>query len=108
LRLKWFGRAQGRPRNKGFAFQIDKKLSITKWVLCTILSPLAPMTKYQVRDWMTPTPITVDASNNLSVAYHLMRINQVRRLPVIGRNGKLVGIITTVILDVQPFAAARR
>ena len=52
------------------------------------------MTKYQVQAWMAPNPITVDADNSLSVAYHLMRLNNVRRLPVLGKNGKLVGIIT--------------
>jgi predicted transcriptional regulator len=43
---------------------------------------------------MTPNPITVDSDNNLSVAYHLMHLNHVRRLPVVGANGKLVGILT--------------
>jgi CBS domain-containing protein len=52
------------------------------------------MTQYRVQDWMTPNPITVDSDNNLSVAYHLMHLNQVRRLPVVGANGKLVGILT--------------
>jgi CBS domain-containing protein len=52
------------------------------------------MTTYQVKEWMTPNPITVDADNNLSVAYQLLRLNRVRRLPVIGHSGKLVGIIT--------------
>src|SRR5690606_33658642 len=33
LRLNYF------RRNKGFAFVIDNFLSITKWVLCTILAP---------------------------------------------------------------------
>lgn len=45
------------------------------------------MTKYQVQAWMVPKPIAVDADNSLSVAYHLMRLNNVRRLPVLGKNG---------------------
>lgn len=52
------------------------------------------MKKHQVSEWMTPDPITVDIDNNLSVAYQLLRLNHVRRLPVIGQDGKVVGIIT--------------
>lgn len=52
------------------------------------------MKNYQVKAWMTPTPIAIDADNNLSVAYHLMRINKVRRLPVVGKDERLLGIIT--------------
>lgn len=52
------------------------------------------MAKYLVKEWMTPDPITVDSDNNVSVAYHLMHLNNVRRLPVLDETGTLVGIIT--------------
>jgi len=52
------------------------------------------MSTYQVKQWMTPNPVTIDTDNTLSAAYHLMRLNKVRRLPVIGHSGKLAGIIT--------------
>lgn len=52
------------------------------------------MKRLQVQDWMTSEPITIDESTNLSTAYHLMRLNQIRRLPVVNESGKLVGIVT--------------
>jgi CBS domain-containing protein len=47
-----------------------------------------------VKEWMTADPITVDTTNNLSTAYHLMRLNSVRRLPVLDEAERLAGIIT--------------
>jgi CBS domain-containing protein len=52
------------------------------------------MEKNLVRNWMTAAPITIDAKTNLSVAHHLMRLNNVRRLPVVNNQEKLVGIVT--------------
>jgi CBS domain-containing protein len=52
------------------------------------------MDKVLVKDWMTEDPITVDTTNNLSTAYHLMRMNSVRRLPVLDEAEHLVGIVT--------------
>lgn len=47
-----------------------------------------------VRRWMTPDPITIDPNNNLVDAHALMRDNNIRRLPVVNKNGELVGIVT--------------
>lgn len=47
-----------------------------------------------IRDWMTPDPITINGANTLSVAYNLMRINNVRHLPVVNDDEKLIGMIT--------------
>jgi acetoin utilization protein AcuB len=52
------------------------------------------MDTLQVKHWMTPDPITVAVDNNLSTAYHLMRLNHIRRLPVVNDQERLVGIIT--------------
>ncbi|MCL4857972.1 MAG: CBS domain-containing protein [Caldilineaceae bacterium] len=52
------------------------------------------MTKSLVREWMSPKPITVDSKVGVSVAYHLMRLNEVRRLLVLNDNDELVGIVT--------------
>ena len=52
------------------------------------------MKRLQVQDWMTPDPITVDRNANLSTVYHLMRLNEIRRLPVVDARGKLIGIVT--------------
>jgi len=46
-----------------------------------------------VKDWMIAPVITVEASSPISAAHHLMKNNNVRRLPVLN-NDKLVGIIT--------------
>ncbi len=51
--------------------------------------------KYQVRDWMTPNPITVDPKTTLPEAHRLMKQSHIRRLPVVdSKHGELVGIIT--------------
>ncbi len=51
------------------------------------------MPKNQVRDWMTPNPVTVGPKSTLPEAHKLMMERDFRRLPVIDR-GKLIGIIT--------------
>ncbi len=51
------------------------------------------MRKNQVRDWMTPNPITIDPKTTLPEAHKLMKECHIRRLPVVDR-GKLVGILT--------------
>ena len=52
------------------------------------------MERLLVRDWMTPDPVTVDPETSLSAAYHLMKLNDVRRLPVVDDDGRLLGIVT--------------
>jgi acetoin utilization protein AcuB len=47
-----------------------------------------------VKAWMTSDPITVDPEATLSTCYHLMRLNGIRRLPVVDSAGRLVGIVT--------------
>jgi acetoin utilization protein AcuB len=47
----------------------------------------------RVKDWMITPVITVEASSRISEAHHLMKNNEVRRLPVLNNN-KLVGIVT--------------
>lgn len=52
------------------------------------------MERLLVKDWMTPDPITVDPDTTLPAAYHLMKLNAIRRLPVVDKEGRLVGIVT--------------
>ena len=52
------------------------------------------MERLLVKDWMTPDPITVEPDTTLPAAYHLMKLNQIRRLPVVDSQGRLVGIVT--------------
>jgi acetoin utilization protein AcuB len=47
-----------------------------------------------VRERMTQNPITVRDDASLYDALKLMRDNKVRRLPVLGKDGKLVGIVS--------------
>jgi acetoin utilization protein AcuB len=51
------------------------------------------MKKNQVRDWMTPNPITIDPHTTLPEAHKLMKECHIRRLPVVDQ-GKVVGILT--------------
>ena len=55
------------------------------------------MTKLTVGDWMTPNPITIDASATVVDAIHLLKEKNIRRLPVMS-GGKLAGIITERML----------
>ncbi len=52
------------------------------------------MDELRVADCMTRDPITVDPRTTLPIAYQLMRINNVRRLPVVDEDGRLLGIVT--------------
>ena len=47
----------------------------------------------QVRDWMTPNPITVTKDTTLLDAHKTMKEANIRRLPVLD-GSKLVGIVT--------------
>jgi acetoin utilization protein AcuB len=51
------------------------------------------MKKSLVRDWMTPSPITIDPQTTLPEAHKLMKECHIRRLPVIDHH-KVVGILT--------------
>ena len=47
-----------------------------------------------VEHWMSAEPITIDEFNTLATAFHLMKLNKVRRLPVLNHDEQLVGILT--------------
>lgn len=47
-----------------------------------------------VRDWMTKAVITVDEKTPLPQAHQMMKQRRIRRLPIVDRNGLLVGIVT--------------
>jgi acetoin utilization protein AcuB len=60
--------------------------------------------KSAVSDWMTPNPTTILGEARLIEAYNLMKENEFRRLPVVKRNGELIGIITlSDIIQHVPF-----
>lgn len=46
-----------------------------------------------VKEWMTPSVITVGRGTPISEAHRIMKENNIRRLPVVQKN-KLVGIVT--------------
>ncbi len=47
-----------------------------------------------VKDWMSKKVITVDPETALPDAHRLMKINHIRRLPVVDKKEKLLGIVT--------------
>jgi acetoin utilization protein AcuB len=55
------------------------------------------MKKTKVGDWMTPNPLTIDASATIVEAIHLLKERNIRRLPVM-KNGRLAGIVTERML----------
>ena len=46
-----------------------------------------------VRDRMTPNPITVTEDTSFEDALRTMKDRKIRRLPVVNRDGRLVGIV---------------
>lgn len=58
----------------------------------------------EVRDWMTPEPVTVAPDAPIAEAWRLMEENEVRRLPVVNKQRELVGIVTrSDLLQHVPF-----
>lgn len=54
---------------------------------------VALIAKKQVKDWMSPNPITVLSTTHIGEAYQLMSERHIRRLLVV-ENGALIGIVT--------------
>ena len=52
------------------------------------------MKHYLVKDWMQKKVITAGPNMGMLEAHRLMSRNRIRRLPVVGRHGKLLGIVT--------------
>jgi CBS domain-containing protein len=52
------------------------------------------MKKELVKDWMTKNVITVLPDTSLPEAHKIMMEKTIRRLPVVNKHGKLIGIIT--------------
>jgi len=55
------------------------------------------MAKTKVGDWMTPNPITIDASATIVDAQNLLKERNIRRVPVM-KDGRLAGILTERML----------
>jgi len=52
------------------------------------------MKNMMVKDWMTKRVITVAPETSLPDAHRLMKINHIRRLPVVDKKGRILGIVT--------------
>lgn len=52
------------------------------------------MKKELVKDWMTRDVITISSQSTLPEAHQIMMNEEIRRLPVVDDNGRLIGIIT--------------
>jgi acetoin utilization protein AcuB len=52
------------------------------------------MKHYLVKDWMHSKVITAGPKMGMLEAHRLMRSNKIRRLPIVKKDGKLVGIVT--------------
>lgn len=49
----------------------------------------------QVRDYMTPLPVTVEVGMSLGDALDRMYTDNIRHLPVVDESGKLIGMLST-------------
>ena len=56
--------------------------------------PAAVAAGPRVADLMTADVIAIGAGDSLANAYRTMRLNRIRHLPVVGRDGHLAGIVT--------------
>lgn len=52
------------------------------------------MKRERVRNWMTPDPITVKLETSLPEVHQIMVSEEIRRLPVVDEDGRLLGIVT--------------
>ena len=60
----------------------------------------------RVSKWMSPKVLTLQASDSISTAIHLMKEKRIRRIPIVNGGGKLVGIVSDRDLkDVSPSRA---
>lgn len=63
-------------------------------IVVAVVAREADPRSLKVGDVMTRQPAVVDEGSSMSTALHLMRQIGVRRLPVIGRSGTLVGVLS--------------
>jgi len=60
------------------------------------------MSRFLIKDWMTPNPITIHPQSTLPQARKLMEEHNIRRLPVV-EDDELIGILTIGdIREAQP------
>ena len=60
----------------------------------------------RIRNWMTPNPLTVTSDTLLMDAKKLMATNNIRRLPVVDKKGRLKGLLTRhLIIEAMPSGA---
>ncbi|MCB2191474.1 MAG: CBS domain-containing protein [Deltaproteobacteria bacterium] len=60
----------------------------------------------KIRNWMTPNPLTATPDNLLMDAKKFMATNNIRRLPVVDKKGRLVGMLTRhLIIEAMPSGA---
>ena len=52
------------------------------------------MKKELVKDWMSPEVVTITPDTTLPEAHQIMTNEEIRRLPVVDKDGRLVGIVT--------------
>ena len=52
------------------------------------------MKKDLVQEWMSTDVITISPDTSLPEAHQIMTTEEIRRLPVVDKDGKLVGIFT--------------
>ena len=52
------------------------------------------MKKELVKDWMSADVITISSETTLPEAHQIMTTEEIRRLPVVDRDGRLIGIVS--------------
>lgn len=73
---------------------------------CRVVAMNRDASRTLASDVMTRLPVTIQERSSLSDALILMRTEKLRRLPVVDRNGTLVGILSQI--DIATRASAKR
>jgi predicted transcriptional regulator len=72
-------------------------------ILMRVIAKGLSLEKMKISEVMTKTVVVVSSQTSINKALGMMRLNQVRRLPLINAQGELVGIVT--LDDVLDFLA---
>ena len=84
--VAWVGRAGGTPRPRG-----DASPGACEWEIITTIAPV----EEEVRDWMTPDPVTSPPTVSVSELARAMIDAHVHRVIIAEEDGRPVGIVSS-------------
>jgi CBS domain-containing protein len=79
---------EDRPGSKLVGIVTDRDLAVN------VVAYARDLTTTTVQDVMTPEPLACKADDDIEKAMDSMSLYQIRRIPVVGETGELIGIIS--------------